>query len=201
MTIFGRILSGRIVEQTVKNHLHLWMPTYIREIERQTGRPAESLPLIRSWTNRNTLQLWKEDHLPSLLLVSPGTIGAPWKDGEGTYHAHWSIGVAVVVSGRDEKTTDGLSKDYAAAVRAAMLQRQSLGGQAEGVSWLDERYTDLPADEARTLAAGQDIFSIEFKDVVSVAGGPVEPDPPAEAVGDWPEVETVITETELEDIA
>lgn len=203
MTVFDHILTADVVEQHALETLQTWLPTYLREVERQTGRDPNTLPAVRSWKPVNIFERWPEDQLPAVLLVSPGLIGTPEKEGDGYYRARWSLGIGVVVSARDAATTNSLAKVYAAAVRATILQHQSLGGHSRGVGWVDEKYDDLPAEKGRTLAAGQNIFWVEYAQVVSTKGGPIQPVPPDDEPPpeDWPTVETADTTIESEAIA
>lgn len=190
MSIFKTIANAAAVEQAVLTFYQSWMPTYIAEVERQAGLDAQSLPMIRSFQNRTEFQDWPEEQLPTLIVVSPGFIGEPRQAGDGTYLAPFSIGVASVVSARDKASTNQLAKLYAAAARAAILQHQSVGGIAEGVDWLDERYSDVPEESGRTLASGQAIFRVWIPNAVTAGEGPKEPlEDPYDAPA-WPTVAT-----------
>lgn len=173
MSVFGNLLTGRDVEQDVLEHLQTWMGTYLAEVERQSG--LAPLPPVRSWTSHNEFDKWPEEQIPCVLIVSPGLAGAPVKDGDGTYRASWSLGVAVIVSGASRDDTNHLAKLYSAAVRAILLQHPGLADDCRGVTWVDERYDDLPPEDGRTLAAGQNVFAIEYTNVLNSRLGPAAP--------------------------
>lgn len=192
MTIFSSIISGAEVEKAAMDTLQEWLPTYLEEMCRQTGREPGSLPYIRSWKTVNDFESFPEDQIPLLLLISTGLAEPPLKEGDGKYRATWILGTGVVCSGQDQQGSNDLAKLYSAAVRAALLQRPSLGGLAHGTDWEDERYNDLPAENGRTLAAGQNIFSVEVRGVLDVQAGPGAPDPLPDPITDY---DPVIAET------
>lgn len=74
-----------------------------------------------------------------------------------------------------------------------MLQKQSLGGFADGTTWLDESYDDaFQFTDTQTVGAGQVVFAIEVAGVVNRYGGPptpIPPDPDTQPGSDWPTVE------------
>lgn len=175
--VFGEILHGGQVEQAALDILRAWTPTYINEMCRQTGRDVGSLPYVRSWTVVNDFEKWPEDQLPCVLVISPGLAEPPTREGDGTYSARWALGTGVIVSSRSQEETNEYAKLYSAAIRAALLQNGSLAGFAEGTWWEDERYNDLPSEDGRSLAAGQNLFTVEVRGVLASKEGPGTPDP------------------------
>jgi hypothetical protein len=174
----GPIVSGRDVELAVLTFLKRWSGTYIAECERQRGRPPGSLPRIRGWTVASEFEKWPEDQLPCVLLVSPGLAEAPTPDGGGFFRAKFTLGLAVIVSTATANDTADLAKLYCAAMRAAILQHQSLEGFARGIEWLDENYDDLPSVDTRSLGAGQAIFAVEIDGFARRWNGPTTPGEP-----------------------
>lgn len=191
MSVFGPLVDGSQVEVWTRDVLRTWMATYLGELERRTGRAAGSLPLPRSYVTVNDFTRWPEDQLPAVIIVSPGLAAEPTRRGSGDYHASWVIDVGVIVSAATHAATRDLAKLYALAVRAALLQHRSLGGNATNVDWLDESYDDLPPEPERTLAAGLGRFHVAVDGVVNTDAGTARPDPPpdpAVAPADWPTV-------------
>lgn len=190
VNVFGEILLGSDVEQAVIANLQTWFPTYLAEVERQESLDAQSIPLPRSYDTVNEFRKWPENQLPAVIVVSPGLAEVPLTEGDGRTRATWVVGIGVVVSARDKRSTGNLAKLYAAVVRALMMQQQSLGGIGMGSTWRHETYTDIPADDERTLGACQVIFEVECGDVVSQSKGlPAPPEDPY-TDPDWPTVET-----------
>lgn len=197
MTIFDRILTTDQVEAQAIGVLKAWIPTYLAELERQTSREPGSLPVPRAWTTATSFDKWPEDQLPAVLVISPGILDPPDAEGNGSYRVRFSLGIGVIVSAATMEQTAALAKTYIAALRAIMIQRPSLGGFAEGVTWLDENYDDIPFDDFRSLGAGQAIFAVEVRNVTSRNAGPLTPDdggdgetiptpPQVEPYPEWP---------------
>lgn len=175
-SIFGPIVTGWEVERAVLAHLKNWMPTYMGEIERRTGLTAQTLPLPRSWTvSPEAIDKWPEDQLPAVVCVSTGLVGEPHKEGGGDVRATWSIGLATVCSANTEDKTHYFAKLYFAALRAAMLEHESLGDFAESTVWKTEEYDVWPTEQRRTIAAGYGIFEVAVAEVLNTRSGPIVP--------------------------
>ncbi len=198
MSIFGDIVEGGAVERATELTLKTWIDTYLAEVERQSGRQAGSIQRPRSWINVADFERWQQ--LPCIMIISPGLSDVPTRDGDGYYRAVWTLGIAAIVSSRTKATALSLSRAYGAAIRGVMLQHRSLDGQAKGVSWLDERYDDLP-DDKRILTAVRLVFDIELDKITSTEEGPIDPVPlagsPPPEYGDWPVANTTIVEGDL----
>lgn len=195
--VFGRMLSGSEVEGDIIATLRAWLPTYMAEAERQEGLPAGSLEAVRSVTTESSPQRFPEDQLPCLIVVSPGLATPPEMSGaRGAYRARWAIGIAVVVEARTRAETDRLAKIWAALIAGLILQQQQVGKGSRGITWEDQRYDEVPAEDRRTLAAGQNEFTVEYDNVILSRLGPSEPDSDPEG---WPLVQTVHNEYVMED--
>lgn len=190
--VFGRIISAAEIEQAATMNLKKWLDTYLREVERQAGFDVGSLPAVRSYNTLPELEHWPEDQLPGITIVSTGTVGDPYIEGDGKYIAEWELGVAIVTSAKTQKATNDTAKLYGGAIRAVMLQKSGLGGLARDVSWLEESTDDLPPEDTRTLAICLEVFAVQVPDVVTRRTGPSVPDPnPA----DWPTITTPVPAT------
>lgn len=207
-TLFGLLKTGWDLEQAMILHLGGdgkenpgWMTTYLAEVERQKEIKAESLPPVKSWVAANEFRKWPDEQMPVGVVLSPGLAEEPLRDGDGKYRAKWHVGVAVVVKGRKRSETAETAKLYAAAVRAAVLQHPSLGGFAQGVTWKDESYTDLPMETERTLGSAQLVFEVEVEDVIQSLAGLVEiPEDPYDVPDAWSEIESAeVTVTQQEE--
>lgn len=191
MNLFGPIVDGGQVEAAAKATLGEWMPAYLAEMERQTGRAPESLPMVRGWETAPEFDKWPETQLPCGIIICPGTADEPTEDGQQMHRAKWDLHVALVVSANTEANTLALSKVYAAAARATLRHHGTLGGFALRTKWVGEGYTDLPLDKRRSMASGEAVFVVEVDDVLDGNGGPSEPPAdPYEDPGDWPDAET-----------
>lgn len=203
MTIFGDIVSRNQVETAVIETLHAWLPTYIAEVQRQTPGWDEALniPQPRSFTSSNEFHKWPDDQLPCIVVICPGLRGTPVREGRGSYRARFAVGVAAVVTAAQPKMTRQIADMYAAAIRACLVQRPSLGGFASAVIWEDETTSDMPTSETRSVSSGQVIFTVEVEGVTTAQAGPtsvtVPPEDPSVPYAEWPLVETTNLEIEL----
>lgn len=199
MTIFGKIVTDDQVEDAVLSILKKWMPTYLAEVERQVGLVAGHYTRPRSWRVRNDIDKLPEDMLPMIIVVSAGLEDPASKDGRQSMRAAWAIGVAAIASSINQDESRRYAYRLGAAIRAALVQHQSLdgalGGSVTGVRWLDGRNNELPQPDPgeRTIWATRQVFAVDLKNVLTQTGGPVRPDAvpkpdPLVPYGDWPVV-------------
>lgn len=186
MNQFGQIIDGSYVEQAVIDLLKVWSPSYLAEVARQ--RSLASLPNIRTYTVTSQFEKWPEDQLPTVLVISTGLAEPPKQRGDGKIDVCFLTGLAVIVSADTPENTNKIAKAYTAAIRAALAQHKSLGGKTDGLTWLDEKYDDLPPEQTRTIGAGQLVFEVDVKNVTDASAGPLSPT--IEDPGDWPQVLT-----------
>lgn len=200
MSLVGELKHRGLVEAAALKTLKDWMPFYIAQMERETGRDPRQLPQIKSWVLRPDFEYWPEDlKTPAIVVVSPGLVGdRPTKTGDGYYRATWSLGVAAVTEASDQDATNELAGVYGAAVRGALLQRRSLEGEMRITDWIDTDTDRIPSEKRRSIAAEMNLFTVEMEQIVSVAEGP-RGEPPADPYadpGNWPVVETTAVEVD-----
>lgn len=197
MSIFGTIISADQLEDAAVTTLESWFKTYSREFELQAGLPQDALPLPRSYTITEEVDRDSADQLPAVVVISPGLTGQPRQEGDGSFRATWALAVGIFVSARTRRDTSRLVRQYGAIIRAIMLQKQSLGGFADGTRWTDESYDDtFGFVDRQSISAGQVIFQVEVVDVTSRWAGPVAPtapDPVTQPGSDWPLADTVVS--------
>lgn len=202
--IFETILGADQVEDAAKQTLIAWMPTYLREIELQRNLTEGRIPAPKTYTSRNRFTTFPDDRMPICVVVSPGIVDAPHKDGEGIHSAWWGLGVGIVARAATTDESNMLSKVYGSAARAILLQKQ-VGDLSDDVQWVDESYDDIPDDDqSRTIRSAQVIFRVHVDGIVSDQGGPaypIPPDPDNQPGSDWPEFQTVkIDSIEVEEV-
>lgn len=187
--VYGPLVSASDVEEGVIAHLRLWLPAYLREVDRRYDIEEPGLPSIRSYSTVNEFKKWPEEQIPAVIVISPGTDGEPKREGDGTYRTKWTVGTAVVVSARDQASTNRIAKLYGLAVRAAILQHQKLGElNAESVEWNAERYDNVRRESNRTIAAANLIFGVQIRGTINSLAGPIVPPPDPSAD---PELDTI----------
>lgn len=196
--IFNPIISGAQVEGAVIHTLDTWLPTYLRELELQYGRPLNQIKPPRSYTTRNRFTSFPEEQMPICVVVSPGLRGRPLMTGDGNFRAPFRIGAGVIVSATDQPTTNDLAKLYGAAIRSIMIQQGGMMGLASQTTWEDESYDDVPIPDAdRTIMSVQVVATVEVEAVVNRWAGPTDPfapDPEGQPGSEWPTANTVIIE-------
>ena len=186
-SLYGRLIAGATVEQSVHDTLRYWFADYLREVERQNGIPVDSLPQPRSWVISSEIERMPEDQLPAVIIASPGLTEIPDHDGEGRYTASWRVTGAV------EHATIGdryralyLTRLYALAIRGILVQQPDPTGLIMRRHWTGERYNILDSDADRTVCVGAVDFRVLVPDVVNMHAGPVEPGWPPDFATDQP---------------
>lgn len=197
MSAFGRIITGADIEAAVRDTLKRWTPDYLAEVAEQNGRDRGVLAPFRSYMPALDMDALDTEQIPACIIVAPGTLDRPTRHGN-TWRVRWEVNVAAVVSGQNYENTFVLGQLYGAAVRAVLLQNQSLGEEwSDGVTWTGERYDDLGAASDRTLVAASVSFGVDVPAAVDSRGGIAAPTAaPAEPVPGWGTVQTVTTTTE-----
>lgn len=187
--VFGRIVLGSDVETALIDTLNAWLPSYLAELERRTGRDPGAVPMVRSWRRSNRFYRFPQDQLPAAIVISPGTTGIPERRGDGTIDAWYRLGVAIVCSANKPEATNDLAKLYAAAVRTAVLQQPSLAGDpddphpfAARVVFVGETTDDVPAEYLEIGSVAEVGFDVLIEGIADAAAGPTETtvEPPAE---------------------
>lgn len=197
MTVFGTLSGADSAESALLNTLWLWMPTYLREVERQNNLTEESLPSIRSFAIVSDYDRWPQEQLPAVQVASAGLVnGSIEKDGEGNHTARYAVEVTVTVGGPKAVETRVASQRYAQAIRAVLLQKRNETDGVEVVRWVDESFAGEGDDRMTRVTTAQS-FEVQVRDLVTTLGGPTEPD---EAPDDWPTVATYDIDIEKEDL-
>lgn len=208
MSIFGAIKIADDLEMATRDTVQKWFKTYLRELELQSSEVQDVYPLPLRYLVSEHLDQESADALPAIIVVSPGLSGKqPRQEGDGSYRCFFSIAIGVFVGGKDRQSTKRLVRVYTAICRTIIMQHQSLGGYADGTTWLDESYDDnFRFTDTETIGAGQVVFEVEVAGVVSRYGGPAlyqepepEPDPDTQPGSEWPQVVTVIPTVTVEE--
>jgi hypothetical protein len=192
MTIFGRIIAAPHVEEAVEDALKLWLSTYLAEVERQNDIEAGAIRRPRSFVTTIEQDVFPGEQLPSIVTISPGLAEDPEREDASVFSAWWNVTVCAVVQASSEKAARAMAGYYAAAIRAALVQHQSLDGFADAVQWISERYEGAqPGERNRSQAVGLVDFRVRVSDVLTQRAGPLEPEMgDLSPYPDYPEVET-----------
>lgn len=184
MSVFNTLLTASQLEQATIDTLVKWLPTWLREVERQLGVEVTSTPVPEHFSNRNSFDVLPGEKFPKIVAISPGLADTPLSDGNGRYRAVWRMGVGAAIAAETEPQANQWAKVYGAAIRGIMLGYPSLGGIAEAVRWIDELYEDLPIPNQNQLFKTAGVyFTIDCNDVVTRWSGPDNPNEEPYAYG------------------
>jgi len=184
LSVFNNILVASEIEKGAIDTLVKWLPTYLREVERQLDIEINSIPRPEHFSNRNSFDINPGEKYPKVVCISPGLAGPPLANGKGQYSAVWRLGVGIALGATDEAVANMWAKAYGAACRAIMLNYQSLGGLANSIRWEDETYEDLPVSVQNMLFRAASIFFlVDCENVVTKWSGPENPDEDPYAYG------------------
>lgn len=198
MSIFGDLFGGDQVDSALIDLLELWMPTYLTEVVRQRGLEIE-LERPRSIRAVAEFESWPEEQEPSIVIVNPGILERPKKEGDGSFGALWPVEICISCSAATQSEARRNSQLYIAAARGCIMQRRSLGAGMGGTDWSGENYELIAAEQRRTKAGAKASFTVERDPVLTVGAGPTDPElvPQPE---DWPEVKTTQVTVEKEKV-
>lgn len=189
LDVFGPLVVDTEIGQQVEATLSEWYPTYLSMLARSLPGIA-SLPSPNSYVHTSDPNHFAEDAPPTCVIAIPGTLGEPKRDSQGCYRAYWDLRVVVFVQANDRDATEQLAKYYAAATRAILVHKPSLGNFAEGTQWRGTSYgIRVPDKDQRTKGSCENRFAVDVRDVVQAFAGPTAPitiEPT-----DWPEVTSV----------
>lgn len=207
MSIFGDVNIASQLEQAVIDTLQKWFATYLTEYELQAGLIPNNTtplkhPLPKSYYSADQLDKPDADMLPCIVVVNPGmsTKTPPKQEGDGTFRVFFNVGIGCFVGTTTRAETLKLVRVYTAICRMIMLQKQSLGGFADGVTWLDESYDDnFPFVDKQTIGAGQVVFEVEISGFMDRFAGPKTVDPsPTQPGSNWPLAAQVLADVDVE---
>lgn len=194
MTVFGNILVASQLEEAAINQLAEFIPTYLREIERQLGIAINQIPRPEVFTNRNSFDYEPGEKFPKVVVISPGLADTPIADGNGIYRAVWRLGVGVALAAPTEPIGNLWVKAYGAAVRKILIDKQGLGGLSVAIRWENEQYEDMPIPDLNQLFKSAAVyFQVDCNDVSTKWSGPDNPDEDPYVYG---QVEHVIIDLE-----
>jgi hypothetical protein len=203
VTNFGPIIHPVMVDNAVLDHLKLWLPTQLHQMEREEGLAAGSYlrlpPHDSCYSNVYDESQYVDNRIPSILVITGGTPTVE-RHGDGTYSALWDVLVSAIVRSVNDSDVRLVASLYGAAVWRTIMQHASLGGFASGVAWQGAMPL-VPlsgtVDRGRHILVAQSRWLVYTDGVVSDRDGPVDPDPLPDPTTPYPPDSTVI-ETDVE---
>jgi hypothetical protein len=177
----GPIVDEYTLEQAILRALRRRLDGWLDEANRQSGGDAR-VERPRSWTSDDALTAFKNDQLPRILVIVPGTTGAPVRRGDGRWEATFTVGIGAVVAHQDHAAARRKAAIYGAALRTLALHHVAAEmPQIASISWMGSGngpIPDLDPDKKRQLAVTDQAFEITVVDIADDTGAaPFEPDP------------------------
>jgi hypothetical protein len=174
--VFKDIISVDEIEDQILANLESWMPTYLAELCRQKGLDYSKIPEIKSWVTLQKFRHEPHNQTPAIVVVSAGTSSRPTKSGEGWWRSAFVFGVSAIISARDQESASRMSKLYASAVRAIMLQQRT-NVMYTDIAWSGESYDLVDVGSPDMLNAATGTFELMLDGMVKSQGaGPKVPD-------------------------
>lgn len=174
--VFGPIfLPSKLVADS-EDLLKEWFPDYLPYLEGELGLAPGALKVPANYTQRNRIDSNPGEQLPKVVIVVPGLIGPPQKDGRGVYRGTWRLGVGTMTAAQTEEEAKMLAEAYGAAVRAIFTHHPSINGIASNLNYLDESYDEIPVgNEIQQFRVASVWFAVDIDNVVTKAAGPKHP--------------------------
>lgn len=171
----GPLFSSWSLEQAARGLLYPdrgLLGAYLDEISRQVGQAAVRVERPRSVTVRERASRFADEQLPTIILVCPGTIGEPQRDGEGLYSATWQMTVAAVSQATDPDIARAVASDLCVAATAVLLHELPRLPGVVSAMWAGEAADDVPiGNDQRSRAIMARGIEITVQDIVCDLAG------------------------------
>lgn len=173
MAEFGNMFVPAVLEDGVTDLLQKFFPYYLRELEDRMDMKVGTLDVPTNYKNRNRFENTPGEALPRVLVIAPGLVGPPIKNGRGVYQAVYRVGVAVVCVAPDEDTARLYANLYGVSVRSILIDHPSVEGLALATDWVDESFNEVPVgDQNRNFRSAIEWFAIQIANVATKGSGP-----------------------------
>jgi hypothetical protein len=199
---FGEITLIPDIEKSILATLQEWSPTYLREMERRTGREPEGLPNVASWRpTDDILDRFPEQQIPAVQLQCTTDIDLTTRAEDVVAGIRGTIDV--IVQSNESEPARELASLYAYSLGLIILQKPQLDGTIKcvGTGWEKMGVPEVGKlkAESRWLAFGSSTIILAVENFASSLMGPEEPqvegiEPPA-----YPVAGTHHLDVELED--
>jgi hypothetical protein len=207
--IYGDVIDADTVEIALVATLKDFLPGALAHQERRRPDLLTDLPPTnaghflapKTWPMLSEFDSTVETQLPAVTVVSPGAAGTPTRDQHGAYRFSWRFQVSIEIAGRDERQARKLASVYLAAIRAALAQNRTLGGEVEQCRWIggDDHAVRTRHPQRAVYSTN---FEVTVRNVVNDRLGPETPPEDPYNPGPFPplpEEAEFIVETTLED--
>jgi hypothetical protein len=199
---FGELTLVTDIEKGVLATLQKWSPTYLRKMERHTGREFEALPDVASWRpTDDILDRFPEQQIPAVQLQCTTDIDLETRALDVVAGIRGTIDV--IVQSNEAEVARELASIYAFSLGLIIVQKPELDGSVKcvGTGWEKMGVPEvgkLKAD-SRWLAFGSATIILAVEDFATVMAGPEEPQVGETPPPEYPEVTSHKLTVELED--
>lgn len=175
--IYGDIFLPASLIEASENLLKKWFPLYLAELERRLTLSPGTLKIPENYSQRGTLVSIPGEDLPKCLVLTPGIMGTPVKNGYGAFRATWRLGVGILVAAKSEEEAFQRASYYGSAIMAIFMHHTSILGIASDTNLLDFALGEIPAASEHWNFRGAAIeFGVEIDNIVIKNVGPKDPD-------------------------
>jgi hypothetical protein len=200
--VFGEITLVPAIEQAVLVTLQTYSPTYLREMERRTGRDFEALPDVASWrATDDLLDRFPEQQLPAVQLQCTTDIDLTTRAQDIVAGIRGTIDV--VVQSNEAEAARELASIYAFSLGLIIAQNPALDKSVKciGTGWEKMTVPEVGKLKAssRWLAFGSATIVLAIEGFASPLMGPEEPQVGETPPPMYPEVTSHKLTVELED--
>lgn len=171
---FGPLVTSPDVDDAVTATILEWFPTYMYRLAEERNLDMNQIQLPKSGQIVTVIDddQFPDYNLPSLIVTTAQTEGAPEQDGNGNYYAAWNVVVSAIVKGRNPLETRQLAGWFEGCVRRLLVQQgTALPGE---VKWRGSNVAPVvdPTNAGRFLAAGMGNYIVYVDRVVQEGVGP-----------------------------
>lgn len=202
--LFGRIIDGSVVDDALLAHCKKWIPTYLREVERQRTMTVGAIALPKSYLTLDDPMMNNPGLGFPVCAVTVARETGYGMNSDSELSAWYDAGVEISFMSNNANALRRRLHMYNAAIRSSLIQHPSLGGLAEAIEPGETSYLEIPGTAANnmTYAHARFEFRVKVHNIVDRFGGPLEPiEQPVTDPGNWPSVEDVETTIEEKDLA
>lgn len=164
VAVISGLVSATDVRRGVEDFLKENLPARLQARGEDWG---VDLPPPVSWVRLPDFIEMGEHESPSVVVTSPGVVAEPSQGYGGGYDAAWVVRVFCVIRGQSYNEVADRVGHYCAVIRETLTNNVSgMGLPVSNARWMDETYSELDTDSARTIGAGSVAVQLNLSNVL-----------------------------------
>jgi hypothetical protein len=174
--VFGFLVTPPQVEKAIENTLRAWSDTYLRRMEKASGRKPRAFPSIASYRAADTMEeRFPEQQIPACQVMVATEIELVTR-GESVVGIYKGD-IDFLVQSTEPETARELALLYAWGHGLLLFQKSGLDESIPvcGLGWERAGSPATGKETGRWLAIGTVEITVEVQDVASPLEGPLEP--------------------------